>query len=238
MTLLQALKTSDTLVGSYKDFRKIKRHLKRNRSAVEHYLQSHSIKKLQLGSGFNHISGWLGTDIAPTSNDVAFLDATKPFPMADQTFDYVFSEHMIEHISWQDGLQMLKQCLRVLKPGGILRLSTPDLAVLLGLYQKNREAMADRYIEWITDQFLPDIDVYKAPFVINNAFRNFGHQFLYDGDVLNMAMSKAGFINITRCVPSQSTHEELRGIEAHGARIDDQDINNFESMVFEGMRPS
>ena len=204
-----------------------------NHGAVEQYLQSHTVTKLQIGSGFNHIPGWLQTDIAPRSDDVAYLDAAKPFPIADGTFDYVFSEHMIEHISWREGLQMLRECRRVLKPGGVLRIATPDLAVLVGLYQGDRGALADRYIKWITDRFLPDIGVYKAPFVINNAFRNWGHKFLYDGEVLEMAMGEVGFVDIVRCAPGESAHADLRGIEAHGVAIDNEEMNAFETMVFE-----
>ena len=132
---------------------------------------------------------------------------------------------------------MLRECLRVLKPGGVLRISTPDLAVLVGLYQEDRDALADRYIEWITDRYLQDIEVYKALFVINNAFRNWGHQFLYDVEVLEMAMSEVGFVDIVRCAPGESTHVDLRGIEAHGVVVGDEEMNAFETMVFEGMRP-
>ena len=237
MGIRQVLRKSDAIVGLYNDLRKIQDYLKRNHSAVQQYLQSHSVRKLQIGSGFNHIPGWFGADISPSSDDVAYLDAAKPFPMADGTFDYVFSEHMIEHISWQEGLLMLRECLRVLKPGGVLRIATPDLAVLVGLYQEDRDALADRYIEWITDHFLPDIEVYKAPFVINNAFRNWGHQFLYDGEVLEMAMSEVGFVNIVRCAPRESAHADLRGIEAHGVAVGNEEMNAFETMVFEGTRP-
>ena len=237
MSIRQVLNNSDAILGLHNDLRKIKNYLKRNHSAVQQYLQSHSVRKLQIGSGSNHIPGWLATDIKPRSGVVAYLDAAKPFPMAEGTFDYVSSEHMIEHISWQEGLLMLRECLRVLKPGGVLRIATPDLAVLVGLYQEDRDALADQYIEWITDHFLPDIGVYKAPFVINNAFRNWGHQFLFDGEVLEMAMSEVGLVNIVRCVPGESAHVDLRGIEAHGVAVGNEEMNAFETMVFEGTRP-
>lgn len=96
------------------------------------------------------------TDII-TSARVSYLDAAKPFPYADETFDYVFSEHMIEHIPWKDGLQMLRECKRVLKGKGIVRIATPDLAVLVKVYREEGGEPAKKYVKWITDRYLTDI---------------------------------------------------------------------------------
>ena len=52
-----------------------------------------------------------------------------------------------------------------------------------------------------------DVNAYKASFVINNAFRDWGHQFLYDGDLLVMTMQEAGFTNIRRGSLGESNDE-------------------------------
>jgi predicted SAM-dependent methyltransferase len=205
------------------------------RQALKNYLATSGINKLQLGSGFAAPAGWLGTDIAPQSDGVVYLDATKPFPFEDETFDYVHSEHMIEHISWHEGLFMLRECRRVLKPGGTIRIATPDLEVLLGLYKRKEDSSLDeKYIKWITDTFMVGLNNYKASFVINNAFRNWGHQFLYDGELMEMAMRETGFTNIRRCSMGESDDENLRGIESHGMNAVDEELVAFETMVFEG----
>jgi methyltransferase family protein len=41
--------------------------------------------------------------------DILHLDATKPFGLPDNSFDFVFSEHMIEHISYIDAMSMLRE---------------------------------------------------------------------------------------------------------------------------------
>ena len=64
-----------------------------------------------------------------------YLDATQTFPLPDCSFDYIFSEHMIEHVTYQNGKRMILECYRVLKPGGLLRISTPDLSFLVDLYK-------------------------------------------------------------------------------------------------------
>jgi predicted SAM-dependent methyltransferase len=203
---------------------------------------SNKIKKLHIGAGSTTYPGWLGTDLDPPSSRIVYLDATERFPFDDNTFDYVFSEHMIEHIPWYKGLFMLKECLRVLKPEGTIRIATPDLAIMIGLYKQNGNALNEQYIKWITDTWLNDrnlnvLNIYKASIVINNVFRMWGHQFLYDGDLLAMTMQEAGFTNIRRCAPDESDDEILTAIESHGENVGNNDMARFETMVFEGECP-
>ena len=241
MNVRETLKRSDAIVGLVRDTRKVLKlpdRVRRNRTART-YLASPGKKRLQIGAGPTLLEGWLSTDIAPRSEAVVFLDATRPFPFESGVFDYIYSEHMIEHISWDDGLSMLRECKRVLKPGGTVRIATPDLEVLLGLYTgKYASPAGDKYIRWITDTFLEQVRVYEPSFVINNAFRNWGHQFLYDGRLMEMAMREAGLTNITRLRPGESKHPDLQGIESHGRNVADEEMATFETMVHEGDRPA
>jgi predicted SAM-dependent methyltransferase len=204
--------------------------------AIDAYVASHAVRKLHLGAGRATLPDWLSTDVAPQSEAVVYLDATAPFPVEDATFDYVFSEHMIEHMSWQAGVSMLRECARVMKPGATIRVATPDLKVLLALYTTKRDALAERYVRWITDHALPGIRTYNAAFVINNAFRSWGHQFLYDGELLEAALREAGFVNVRRCAYGESPDRNLRGVECHGRNVGDEAMAAFETMVFEADR--
>lgn len=73
---------------------------------IDAYIQTHPIRKLHLGAATSLLDGWLNTDILPVSGKSIYLNATKLFPIADNTFDYIFSEHMIEHIGYEEGLFM------------------------------------------------------------------------------------------------------------------------------------
>ena len=55
------------------------------------------------------------------------FDATKPFPVQDASFDWIYSEHFIEHIPQHIALQWFKEMRRLLKVCGTIRVSTPDL---------------------------------------------------------------------------------------------------------------
>jgi predicted SAM-dependent methyltransferase len=183
-----------------------------DRQLLTNYLQQNQIRKLHIGCGFNMIDGWLNSDYQPYPTDTLRLDATKIFPIEDNQFDYIFSEHMIEHLEYPGGSSMLKESFRVLRKDGTMRVSTPDLPFLLDLYRSDKSAQQIAYIKWATDNFVPDTD-YDDVFVINNFVRAWGHQFIYDEKTLRSSMAKAGFMNITRCDLNQSTAASFRDLE-------------------------
>lgn len=231
---------------------------------IRTYLESYDTRKLQIGTGTNLLASWLNTDLEPTSKQIIFLDATKPFPFPDMAFDFVFSEHMIEHITYKDGLVMLQEIFRVLRSGGKVRIATPDIVQIIGLYAPQKTALQERYLKWSATDILglyklekdktrgmrkildipnkhvttlfPDAAHDSVCFVVNNFFRGFGHQFIYDESTLKAAMEWVGFTAVTRCQPGQSQHEALCGLESHGRLIGD-DMNRLETMVLEAEKP-
>jgi len=201
--------------------------------SIRRYLHNNQIKKLQIGTSKSYMPGWLNTDLVPKNRTVIYLDASRRFPFRDDQFDYAFSEHMIEHINYNGCLFMLRECFRVLKPGGKLRLATPNLEILLGLYSKGKTAAQERFLDWVVGRNLPGVSAHKDVFVINNAFRAWGHMFLYDRNVLETALVEAGFQGLKFYKPGISDDECLRGIETHGDVIGSEEINQFETLVVE-----
>src|ERR1051326_5853954 len=147
MNVRKVFRKSDTIVGFRNDLWKFQRMFLPMFSSgtLKRYIGSHQVRKLQIGAGPIALPGWLGTDLWPTKS-IIFLDATKRFPIGDHTFDYIHSEHMIEHLSWVEGQFMLQECRRILKPGGTIRVGTPDLRVYSNLYDCMEGSFADRYI--------------------------------------------------------------------------------------------
>jgi predicted SAM-dependent methyltransferase len=203
---------------------------------ISAYLKSHDVCKLQIGAQSNSIGEWLNVDIHPKSESVAYMDATERFPFEDNTFDYVFSEHMIEHITFQQGRFMLTECFRVLKKGGTIRISTPDLAFLIQLYQQQKSNLQTQYIHFSTERYFKNQSPEMDTLVINNFMRDWGHQFVHDQKSLFFLLSKAGFESIRRCEVNQSENIHLRNIEQHGKEITDE-FNLLESIVVEGTKP-
>jgi predicted SAM-dependent methyltransferase len=194
------------------------------------------VAKLQLGSGGGLLEGWLNTDRAPEPGTV-YLDATHRFPLPEQSFDYVFAEQMIEHLTWEQGAAMLAECRRVLKPAGRIRIATPDLERIVGLHGAHGDDVRARYVRWCTDGFLPHADAYRPAFVINQLFRGWGHSFLYDEETLAASLVAAGLSKTVRYDYGQSDDPSLAGIETHGSDQPDREPFAFEALVIEAERP-
>lgn len=218
----------------YPQSKKVNLHLKDGKT-IKRFLNTNGLKKLQIGSGQHIRNGWLNSDINPLDGAI-YLDATKHFPFDDCIFDYVYSEHMIEHISFSEGLKMLSECYRVLKPEGIIRLATPDLLFLFELYRPRKSILQNEYIKWATDTFIPAAISYEDTFVINNFVRDWGHKFIYDEKVLTNTLVKVGFANVLRRGINESEHEELRGLE-NERRLPDGFLD-LETMILEAKKPA
>jgi predicted SAM-dependent methyltransferase len=209
-------------------------HFRRDAKLIRNYLREQPVRKLHVAVGHNILPGWLNSDLY-SSPEVVFMDATRPFPFPDGVFDYVFNEHMIEHISFAKGVEFLRECRRVLRPGGKLRIVTPDLQFLVELYRPEKSALQEAYIRWATDRFGYTVPGYHDTFVINNFVRDWGHTFIYDEKVLRGAMEAAGFTAVTRCELTASAHPERRGLE-NESRMPEGFLR-LESMVLEGTNP-
>jgi predicted SAM-dependent methyltransferase len=154
------------------------------------------LRKLNIGCGDHPLDGWINTDIALGGlSGPPFMDARRTFPFPDAHFDRVFSEHMIEHITYPEGKFMLSECFRVLKPGGRIRISTPNLGFLINLWQDgdaDEESLLGNYIRWAGKHWgqghLPN-----ACTVVNNFVRAWGHLFLYDAYTLARTIADVGF---------------------------------------------
>ena len=203
--------------------------------AIRSYLASADVKKLQLGTGGHRIEGWLNSDLYANLGD-AQLDVTEPFPIDDGVFDYVYSEHLIEHISYPDGLRMLKESYRVLKPGGVTRVATPSLEALFNLYRTDKSELQLEFIRHQTDEHIDHATLYQDTFVINNMVRNWGHQFIYDDKVLRNALEQAGFVNIERLDLSESNDLELQALENPGRMP--EGMLALVTIVLEGKKPA
>jgi predicted SAM-dependent methyltransferase len=190
--------------------------------------------KLQLGCGPNLLGGWLNTDVLP-SRDVVFVDATQRLPFPDSQFQYVFTEHMIEHLPIRLGSCMLAEINRVLCPGGKLRIATPDFGFLLRLCRQDISPQEQEYIVWATKAFRPDLPP-CATSVVNNFFRDWGHRYIYDQSILSQSLSSSGFGEIIRCEVGHSNDPELCGLECHGKLIGEAN-NRLETMVLEATKP-
>lgn len=212
----------------------LRRHILRSDERLRNdYLSKTTIPKLHIGGGWRRLAGWLNTDLELIP-DVMRMDATQRFPFRDGTFQYAYAEHMIEHVAYEKGIYMLRECHRVMRKGGVIRVITPDLAAILGLYSSDLCADQQEYLLWFCQTFVPRECPPNAASAINAMFRLWGHQFIYDEETLANTMRAAGFSSVTRWLIGDSNHPDLRDL-GNEQRYP-EGLLNFESVTLEGRK--
>lgn len=184
---------------------------------IKQYFSTHDTIKLQIGSGTNFHPDWLNTDVSYTSCKAGalFLDAGECFPFQNCSVDFIYSEHLFEHLNTSQAANMLKECFRVLKPAGTIRIATPNIQFLIDLYLHPEKDINKRYIEWSAAGGCR-YPVPETPVNVINKFHTaWGHQIIYDCETLSKMIEDSGFVNIRICEISHSSIPELNNIEAH-----------------------
>jgi predicted SAM-dependent methyltransferase len=206
----------------------VRGHVVRRR-AVERYLARHPEPRLQIGAGPFSLPSWLNSDLISAS---IHLDLRRRLPLPDAGFAYVFGEHVIEHLRERQGAALLGELRRILRPGGVLRLTTPDLQKIVAIYEDRNPAvsLADyaRFLDAETGR-----PHEHACQVLNDYLRLWGHQYIYDEEDLAQKLHAAGFEGVERREPAESDHEALRGLERHGGA---EWVNRAEAMCLEATR--
>jgi len=138
---------------------------------------------IQVGGG-RHLKdgdGWINGDMIAGN---IYLNAARRLPLPDNTLDVIFTEQFIEHLSQQDALNFLREAWRVLKPGGIIRQSTPDLGKLIGVYEdRHDEVSLSKVVSRHLRNHRQGVCYTKANGCqfLNDLFRLWGHQALHTG---------------------------------------------------------
>ena len=134
---------------------------------------------------------------------------------------------------------MLAEFHRVLKPGGRVRIATPNLGRLAALASPGHALSpeATAYVAWIAGSFLGDPSRATPAFALNQAFHGWGHEFLFDEGTLAAELERAGFEAVQRHAVGESEDAHLRGLETHGRAVGNPAMVAFETLVLEARRP-
>lgn len=92
---------------------------------------------VNIGCGSVFHPAWVNLDLSPPDPAVRRWEARRGLPFTDSMVDVCYASHVLEHLEPERGAQLLGDCYRVLKPGGIVRIVVPDLEVIAQLYLEN-----------------------------------------------------------------------------------------------------
>jgi predicted SAM-dependent methyltransferase len=143
----------------------------------------------------------------------------------------VFSEHCLEHFSLPHGLALMREVLRVLRPGGVVRMVVPDGGLYLENYA-HRKSGGDTLFPFETKehflgQFVPMLSVNRVFYQDRESIA--GHRTIYDADLLSLVLNKAGFEKTERRSYSHGDLPEL---------VLDTPSRECESLYMEARRPA
>lgn len=171
--------------------------------------------KLHIGCGTIYKEGWINIDNNSDNNikKLDFMwDLRKPLPLPENSVDFIYNEHFLEHLTVDNGVGLIKNLMKILKPNAVLRIAMPDLRKSVENY------MNKNYLNENKD----GLKKYGLDFIQTNAealnidFRWWGHQWLYDWEELERRLKEAGCIKIKKCNLNESEYSELQNLETRG----------------------
>jgi predicted SAM-dependent methyltransferase len=187
--LLKSIFSTRTINMMLYDLARLKARTKTRRQAIP------TQDRLHLGCGQRKVSGWLNVDVSGSDLDWDLACGRLPWP--DNVFSAVVSQHCIEHLEFYgELLPLLAELRRVIRPGGEIWLSCPDMDKVCQDYigSKGQTLLEDRRSRF------PHYTLKGAPpqHIINDLFNQQGeHRNLFDFGLLAWALEQSGFIECT-----------------------------------------
>lgn len=204
------------------------------RPQIAAYLAQPGARQLNLGCGHNVLPGWLNVDLEGGRHGKTFMNALRPFPLPDASIDAILCEHLIEHVPAEGGVFLLKEAFRVLKPGGAIRVITPDLEGLARMCVQAPNDAERRYLDFVAQ-------LHKRPSIapsdaLNYIFYEYGHRHIYTVARLRAVLDEAGFKDISESRAGAPSNPVFVGAEGHPAFMGAEN-DAIEAFALEAVKP-
>lgn len=171
--------------------------------------------KINFGCGQNKLPGW--------NNHDAEVDISKRLPYDDGVADMILCEHCVEHVEQYQAIEFFKECRRILKNGGVLRVVVPSIEQI--------RASNDAEYFAFTTKFHKEGATRRG--ALHNIIACHGHRAVWTAATLEALLDYAGFEDLRRCNPGESQRADLCNVEGH-AKVITKRWNDLESCVVEG----
>jgi SAM-dependent methyltransferase len=219
-------------------------------------------RKIHLGCGLNSPNGWVNVDgswnawlakyrklkwllqkinivqnrqlIIPWSTEIIIHDVRRRLPFPDGSAKAVYASHLLEHLYLVEEEFLLRECFRILCPGGILRIVVPDLKAIIEEYMGKKDLKMEENTRMLRPAeklnrrlLLRNISPPKGNIIFGlyNLLKDFHtHKYMHDVDSLKGLFERLGFKEVAEMDYHQSRIEDIVNIEkeeciANGAGI-------------------
>lgn len=163
---------------------------------------------INLGSGHWKFDGWVNVDLDMDSRPDVCVDLSGGLPFRTTSADFMNTEDFIDQLDLDQAAAFLRECHRILKPGGVIRILTPDVEQLTRLYLHEPEALKTLW----RDHVGVPLQYGTAAEILNVGMRFAGHTFLYDAETFAGMAADCGF-RAQQVEFRESEFPELRGLD-------------------------
>lgn len=174
--------------------------------------------------------------------DVLIHDVRKPLPFADGVASIVYSSHLLEHLYLNEAANLLQECRRVLRPGGILRMVVPDLRAMIDEYLGQGSLDGGEGVkglapaDLLNKRFLLRKEnppagslIYKIYSILTDFH---SHKWMYDAESLIRHVQQAGFSEVSAMPVHISRIEDITKVELL------ERVENGAGICIEGINPA
>lgn len=132
-------------------------------------------------------------------------DITRPLEFPDGSVDAVFTEHVLEHVRFTEGVRFLREAKRILKQGGTLRIVCPVTEKLLGFspgggldqeYLKCLERFYPAEKELFGELGFDGLGAFSQVFLLNSVYTGYGHRFIWSAALISRVLSSLGYSDV------------------------------------------
>lgn len=190
--------------------------------------------------------------------DVIVWDLRNGIPFSDRSFDGVYHSHFLEHLDREVAPAVVRECRRVLKPGGTLRVVVPDLECRILRYCASMDQLNVGHSEVIDEHEMAIGDIFEqvvrtVPATLREqkplvqaierfllgtaAARGEVHKWMYDRFTLPAVLTRCGFIGAASTGPVQGSRIE-DWAEFHLDNNPDGTPHIQDSLYVEATRPT
>lgn len=133
-------------------------------------------------------------------------DITKHIPLNDSSVDLIFSRATLEHLTYPELINHFLECHRLIKKGGYIRMSVPDMDIMINNYLNKQEDLNAAINNSEVSATLP-LENHTDLFI--NRVLYFDHYYLHNYDTLNRALKKTGFNNVKKVKPGETAVRDV-----------------------------